>query len=203
MAHVSGFIVGVDGFCIGGSDELQLASRRPDGTLRTPTTMWVVPHKNDLYERSVNGPDDTWYRRALERREGHIRAGGVDKDVTFATPDEAMDDDIDAAYLPRKYSRYAAQTIDSITSPQARATTLRLVPRHETAPTCSLGWRVSRAGGQQPCELTTADAEPGSLREEFVSELVEAGEIGLCTDDGPPAAAHVDQLLGRELTVGA
>lgn len=32
--------------------------------------MWVVGHDADLYVRSVNGPDGTWYRRALEQREG-------------------------------------------------------------------------------------------------------------------------------------
>lgn len=41
-----------------------------DGSLRPLTTMWVVGHDADLYVRSVNGPDGTWYRRALEQREG-------------------------------------------------------------------------------------------------------------------------------------
>jgi hypothetical protein len=115
------------GTTIGETDELQLASRRSDGTLRRPTTMWVVAHDDDLYVRSVNGPDGTWYRRALEQRDGHVQAGGVDKDVTLVSPDRELDDDIDAAYQ-RKYRRYAANIVDSITSPQARAATLRLVP---------------------------------------------------------------------------
>ena len=37
-------------------------------------------------------------------------------------------DRIDAAYRA-KYGRYAASIIDSINSPQARSTTLKLVPR--------------------------------------------------------------------------
>lgn len=79
-------------------------------------------------EIRVNGPDGTWYRRLLERRDGHIQAGGVERDVSLATPDDTIDDDLDAAYRD-KYSRYAASTIEAITSRQARAATLRLVPR--------------------------------------------------------------------------
>jgi hypothetical protein len=39
-----------------------------------------------------------------------------------------MNDEIDAAYRG-KYHRYATSIIDSITSPEARAATLKLVPR--------------------------------------------------------------------------
>jgi hypothetical protein len=44
---------------IGASEELQLASRRPDGSLRPFVTIWVVRAGNDLYIRivgSVTGP---------------------------------------------------------------------------------------------------------------------------------------------------
>ena len=61
------------------------------------------------------------------RHAGHIRAGGVDKDVRFVETDD-MNDAIDAAYRA-KYHRYAASIVDSIVSPQARAATLKLVPR--------------------------------------------------------------------------
>ena len=40
---------------IEGTDELQLASVRRDGTLRNPVTIWVVRLGDDLYVRSVNG----------------------------------------------------------------------------------------------------------------------------------------------------
>ena len=46
---------------IGETQELQLASRRTDGTLRTFTTMWVVRVGSDVYVRSAGGPGRPWY----------------------------------------------------------------------------------------------------------------------------------------------
>jgi hypothetical protein len=111
------------------ADELQIAPRRRDGTLRNPRTIWVVRHDDDLYIRSVNGRTSAWFRGAQVRHEAHIRAGGVDKDVRLVEVDD-LNEEIDAAYRT-KYRRYAATIIDTIVSPQARAATLRLVP---TAP---------------------------------------------------------------------
>jgi len=113
---------------IGAADELQLASRRRDGTLRTPVTIWVVRLGDDLYVRSVNGRGAAWFRSTQVRHEGRIRAGGVEMDVTFADADRALADQLDAAYRT-KYRRYAARIVDSVVSPQARAATLKLVPR--------------------------------------------------------------------------
>jgi len=55
------------------------------------------------------------------------QAGGVSKDVTFTDPGDDLGEQIDAAYRA-KYRRYAASIIDHITSPQARAATIKLVP---------------------------------------------------------------------------
>ena len=113
---------------IGAAEELQIAPARRDGTLRNPVTIWVVRHGDDLYVRSVNGRTAAWFRGAQVRHEGHIQAGGVDKDVTFVDADQDINDQIDAVYRT-KYRRYAANIIDSIVSPEARAATLKLVPR--------------------------------------------------------------------------
>ncbi len=113
---------------IGNADELRIATQRPDGTLRSPVTIWVVRHGDDLYIRSYRGPGGSWFRRARERREGRIQAGGVDKDVTFADADHRLDDQIDAAYRP-KYRRYSGTYVDPMVAPEARATTIKLVPR--------------------------------------------------------------------------
>jgi hypothetical protein len=112
---------------IGAAEELQIASLRRDGTLRNPVTIWVVRHGDDLYVRSVNGRTAAWFRGVQDRHEGHIRAGGVDKDVRFVETDEG-NDEIDAAYRA-KYRRYAARIVDSIVSSQARSATIKLVPR--------------------------------------------------------------------------
>jgi len=108
---------------VGTAEELEIASLRRDGTLRKRVTIWVVRHGDDLYVRSVNGPTGTWFRGAQMRHEGHIQAGGVDKDVTFVEADHDMDDEIDAAYRT-KYHRYAASIVGRVTSPEARSTTI-------------------------------------------------------------------------------
>jgi len=41
---------------IGRAEELQIASLRRDGTLRKPLPIWVIRVDDDLYVRSMNGP---------------------------------------------------------------------------------------------------------------------------------------------------
>ena len=114
---------------IGTAEELKIASLRRDGTLRNPVIIWVVRLGDDLYVRSVNGRTSGWFRGVQTRHEGHIRAGGVDKDVVFVEePDSNINDQIDDAYRT-KYRRYAASIISSIISSDARAATIKLVPR--------------------------------------------------------------------------
>ncbi|HEX9069026.1 MAG TPA: DUF2255 family protein [Ktedonobacterales bacterium] len=113
------------------AEELEIASLRPDGTLRNPVTIWVVRHGDDLYVRSVNGRTATWFRGAQDRHEGHVEAGGVEKDVLLVETDD-LRDEIDAAYRA-KYRRYAARIVNSVLTPQARAATLKLVPRSATS----------------------------------------------------------------------
>jgi hypothetical protein len=112
---------------IGAAEELRITSLRRDGSPRSPVTIWVVRHGDDLYVRSVNGRGGAWFRGAQVRHEGHIRAGGVDKDVSFMETDE-INAEIDAAYRT-KYRQYAASIVDTIVSAKARAATIKLVPR--------------------------------------------------------------------------
>ncbi|HUH96870.1 MAG TPA: DUF2255 family protein [Anaerolineales bacterium] len=84
---------------IGNAEELLIASLRTDGTLRKPVIIWVVRLGDDLYVRSVKGRSSAWFRGVQKRHEGHIRAGGVDKDVVFVDEaDPGINDQIDAAY---------------------------------------------------------------------------------------------------------
>lgn len=114
---------------IGNAEELEIASIRRDGTLSSPRTIWVVRLGDELYVRSVYGRTSAWFRGTQARHEGRIQAGGVEKDVTFVEEiDPGISDQIDAAYRT-KYRRYAASIVDSTVTPQARAATLKLVPR--------------------------------------------------------------------------
>lgn len=113
---------------IGEAEELEITPLRRDGTPRNPVTIWVVRHGDDLYVRSVNGRTGSWFRGTWVRHEGHIQAGGIDKDVTFVDADPDINDQIDAAYRT-KYRRYAASIISHIVSSTARSATIKLVPR--------------------------------------------------------------------------
>ena len=113
---------------IGNAEELEIASVRPDGARRKPVTIWVVRDGASLYVRSVKGPSSGWFRGTQERHEGRVRASGVEKDVTFVTADQAINDKVDAAYRA-KYRRYAGSILNSVLTPQARSTTIKLVPR--------------------------------------------------------------------------
>jgi hypothetical protein len=115
---------------IGTAEELRIRSIRRDGTLRNPTTIWVVRHGDDLYVRPVNGRTSGWYRGTQVRQEGHIRCGGVDKDVRFVSVDAAdeVNTQIDAAYRA-KYRRYPASFVDAVLTPQAKSATIKLQPR--------------------------------------------------------------------------
>jgi hypothetical protein len=112
---------------IGDVEELTLASTRRDGTLRKPVTMWVVRSGDDLYVRSVNGRDASWFRGAISRHEARIRAGAVEKDVALLEIDAATDA-IDAAYHA-KYDRRYPSIVPRIVAAEPRSATLKLVPR--------------------------------------------------------------------------
>jgi hypothetical protein len=111
---------------IGAAEELDLASVRGDGSLRNPVTMWVVRVGDDVYVRSVNGRESSWFRGVQARHQARIRAGGVEKDVDLAETDAT--DEVDTAYR-EKYSRRYPSIVPSIVAPEARAATLKLSPR--------------------------------------------------------------------------
>ena len=115
---------------IGDVEELELASRRPDATLRPYVTMWVVRAGDELYVRSAYGPDNPWYRRAKASGAGRIRAGGMERDVTFAEAytDAGVHAAIDAAYHA-KYDRHGPAIVGTVVGDRAAAVTIRLLPR--------------------------------------------------------------------------
>jgi hypothetical protein len=128
---VPGMWEGDDFDRIAAADELRIMPLRQDGTPRNPVTTWVVSNGDNLYVRSYKGADGAWFRAVQERHEGTIRAAedGARIDVVFAEEkDPAVNEQVDAAYRA-KYNRYGSRYVDPMVAPQARATTLRLVPR--------------------------------------------------------------------------
>ena len=115
----------------GKAEEVQIASVGRDGKLRKPVTVWAVRHGDDLYVRSVRGRDGQWFRGTQERHEGQIRSGGVQQDITFVEADHNIDNEIYDAYRD-KYRRYAGRILESVLTPEARTSTLKLEPRSAT-----------------------------------------------------------------------
>ena len=113
---------------IGEAQQLQIASTRSDGSLRPYVTVWVVRAGDDLYVRSAYGPSNPWFVRAKASGTGRIRAGGLERDVTFAEADPDAHGAIDAAYHA-KYGRYGRAIVGSVVGKHAEAVTIRLVPR--------------------------------------------------------------------------
>ncbi|GAA2562372.1 hypothetical protein GCM10010435_38070 [Winogradskya consettensis] len=112
---------------IGDADELRIASRRADGTLRPYVIIWVVRSGDDLYVRSAYGSDNPWFRRAMASGAGRVQAGGVERDVTFGEAGPGVHEDIDKAYH-LKYDRYGAKIVNTVVGPQAVPVTVRLIP---------------------------------------------------------------------------
>jgi len=110
---------------IGRAGELRVAGRRTDGSLRKLVIIWQVRVDDDIYIRSVNGPDAGWFAGTQVRGEGRVESGGVSRDVDFER-DDTHDAEIDAAYRA-KYGR--GSSVDAITSALATSTTLRVSPK--------------------------------------------------------------------------
>ena len=77
---------------IAAAEELEIATRRDDGTLRARVTVWVVRLGDQVYIRSVNGRGSSWFRGARDRHEARIQAGTAEKDVRLVDSDEAADE---------------------------------------------------------------------------------------------------------------
>jgi hypothetical protein len=112
----------------GRAEELGIASRRPDGSLRPFVTIRFVRKGDDLYVRSAHDYANPWFQRALASGEGRIRAGGVERDVAFEVPGPDVERDLHAAYHA-KYDHYGPSIVGTVVSPDAARSTLRLVPR--------------------------------------------------------------------------
>jgi hypothetical protein len=110
---------------IGDATELDVASRRADGTLSPFVTIWAVRSGDDIYVRSAHGPDNGWFRRAKARGTGRIRAGNLERDVQFTDPAADVDPAVDTAYHV-KYDSFGPQYVGPVTGPTPA--TLRVTP---------------------------------------------------------------------------
>jgi hypothetical protein len=112
---------------IAAAREIEISSLREDGALTKPVTIWCVRVGDELYVRSVHGDAGGWFRSAEQRHEGRIEGGDTAVDVAFEDLPHHLDEQIDAAYK-EKYG-YPSSSVDSVSTDEAKATTIRVVPR--------------------------------------------------------------------------
>jgi hypothetical protein len=107
--------------------EIQIVTRRPDGTLRRPRIIWIVADVDRVFIRSTNGRGADWFRGAIATGTGQIIARGTTTEVTFTeVTDDADLTRADAGYR-RKYRQYAS-IVDHLEEAGPRAATLEVHP---------------------------------------------------------------------------
>jgi hypothetical protein len=114
---------------ISAARELEVASRRPDGTLRPWVPVWVVTVADQVYVRTWYRRDTGWFGRVLASGQARIRVPGLETDVAVEDVGEGSPDfraGVDLAYRT-KYGP-AGGTERMITA-EAAAATLRLTRR--------------------------------------------------------------------------
>jgi hypothetical protein len=112
---------------IAAADELRISSRRRDGTLSRPVTIWSVALHGVVVVRSAYGAENGWYRRALARGAGRISAAGIERDVRFQPGDHFDQALIDEEYR-RKYAHYADAVVRTVAGEQVHGLSLIVTP---------------------------------------------------------------------------
>ncbi len=112
------------------SDELEIAARRADGTLRPLVPIWAVRVDGQVYVRTWHRRTTGWFGRVLDARRARVRVPGLAADVVVedvgAGPGE-LRTSVDEAYRA-KYARYGQGSVGPMVADPAAATTLRLTP---------------------------------------------------------------------------
>ena len=117
------------------ADELRIAVRRPDGSLRPAVPVWVVTAAGQVYVRTWYRRDTGWFGRVLAARRAQVAAGDLVADVAVADVGVGAPDlraAVASAYR-RKYGRYGGGSVDRMVGEDAATTTLRLTPELEPA----------------------------------------------------------------------
>jgi len=115
-----------DARAIAAPEEIQLTTRRQDGTRRKPRTIWILRDGDRVCVRSTNGRTADWFRAATTTGNGQVIAGGTTYDVAFRETEDGDLARVDAAYRA-KYGRYAS-IVDHLEQAGPRAATLDVHP---------------------------------------------------------------------------
>jgi len=107
--------------------EVDIETKRRDGSAKR-TTIWIMVDGDEVFVRSVRGPDGAWYRAIKLDGEGRVHVG--DRSVAVratAAADAATVERVSGA-IKRKYeSRWPGPT-EAMLRPETLGTTVRLEP---------------------------------------------------------------------------
>ena len=113
---------------IGSAEELQIATKRADGTLRRWVPIWVVRAGDQVYVRTWHRRDTGWFGQVLRVPRARVRVPGLEADVAvYDVGADAARSRVDAAYRA-KYARYGDATVHRMVGEDAAAATLLLTP---------------------------------------------------------------------------
>src|SRR5205809_6391363 len=85
---------------IGSATELEITTRRADGSLRPYVPIWVVGVGDELFVRSWRGQAGACYLHVRQRRDGRVRGGGAERDGTLELPPAVPAEGFERAYWP-------------------------------------------------------------------------------------------------------
>lgn len=110
------------------ADDFQVSPFYSDGkTYGTPTWIWSVVVKNNLYIRAWNGEVSRWHRSAVQQGAGRISLAGNHYKVQFIPlANEQINAAIDRAYQ-KKYAGSAY--LNPMIQAGPRSSTLQVIPR--------------------------------------------------------------------------
>lgn len=111
---------------IANPQEVQVATRRADGSLRRPTIIWIVGDGDRLFIRSTNGRPAAWFKGAIATGTGQIISGGSVYEVKFVEAGDADLPLVDSAYR-KKYRQYPS-IVDHLVESGPRSATLEVFP---------------------------------------------------------------------------
>jgi len=112
------------------AEELLIAVRRGEGTLRRWVPIWVVCVGGRVYVRTWYRRDSGWFARVLDSRRARIRVPGLDVDVLIqdvGAGGAELRGNVDDAYR-KKYVLLGRDAVDRMVTLDAAAATLQLIP---------------------------------------------------------------------------
>jgi hypothetical protein len=115
---------------IGAAQELEIAPKRTDGTMRRRVPIWVVCVDRQVYVRTWNRRETGWFGQAVDSRRARIWVPGLEAEVVIEDVGAGEHDqraNVDDAYR-EKYGHYGRSTVDRMVTDAAAASTLRLEP---------------------------------------------------------------------------